>query len=101
MEPSRTPFFERLKKGVSGLSKLAPIFAVPAVLSGVAGQEWHPRLRAPLITRASGTGLDHSWSIFEQFLYRPVYFDFDGDEADNIRLFLGIERRKSPLRISS
>jgi nicotinamidase-related amidase len=38
-ELSRTISVERLKKGVSGLSKLAKIFAVPTIVSGVAGQD--------------------------------------------------------------
>jgi hypothetical protein len=38
-ELSRTITVERLKKGVSGLSKLGKIFGMPAIVSGVAGQD--------------------------------------------------------------
>jgi len=38
-ELSKTISLERLKKGVLGLSKLAKVFGMPAIVSGVAGQD--------------------------------------------------------------
>lgn len=38
VELSRTIALDRLKKGVHGLSKLARIFGIPAIVSGVPGQ---------------------------------------------------------------
>jgi hypothetical protein len=37
VELSRTVSEDRLKKGVLGLSKLAKIFGMPSIISGVAG----------------------------------------------------------------
>jgi Isochorismatase family len=39
VELSKTVFVDRLKKGVLGLSKLAKTFGMPAVVSGVPGQD--------------------------------------------------------------
>src|ERR1700692_4452467 len=39
VELSRTVAMDRLKKGVLGLSKLAKIFGMPSVISGVADQD--------------------------------------------------------------
>jgi hypothetical protein len=39
VELSKTVFVDRLKKGVLGLSKLAKTFGIPAVVSGVPGQD--------------------------------------------------------------
>jgi hypothetical protein len=43
VELSKTISLDRLKKGVHGLSTLAKIFAMPAIVSGVAGQDGLPR----------------------------------------------------------
>lgn len=39
VELSRTVSLDRLKKGVLGLSKLARIFSMPSIISGVSGQD--------------------------------------------------------------
>jgi nicotinamidase-related amidase len=52
-ELSRTISVERLKKGVFGLSRLAKIFAMPTIVSGVAGQDGN----APTILPQIGDGI--------------------------------------------
>jgi nicotinamidase-related amidase len=49
VELSRTLPVQRLTKGVSGLSKLAQIFAMPAIVSGVAGQDGNAPTMLPQI----------------------------------------------------
>jgi nicotinamidase-related amidase len=53
-ELSRTISVERLKKGVFGLSKLAKIFAMPTIVSGVAGQDGNAPTILPQISDGIG-----------------------------------------------
>jgi nicotinamidase-related amidase len=61
VELSRTVSLNRLKKGVLGLSKLAKIFSMPSVISGVAGQDGAAPTMIPQI--AEGIG---AYSIYQR-----------------------------------
>ncbi len=54
VELSRTIALDRLKKGVLGLSKLAGIFGIPAIVSGVSGQDGSVPTMIPQIAEGMG-----------------------------------------------
>jgi nicotinamidase-related amidase len=54
VELSRTVSQDRLKKGVLGLSKLAKIFGMPCIISGVAGQDGAAPKLIPQIAEGIG-----------------------------------------------
>jgi nicotinamidase-related amidase len=54
VELSKTIGLDRLKKGVHGLSTLAKIFAMPAIVSGVAGQDGSAPKMIPQIAEGIG-----------------------------------------------
>jgi hypothetical protein len=54
VELSRTLSLDRLKKGVLGLSKLAKIFGMPAMVSGVPSQDGSAPVMIPQIAEAIG-----------------------------------------------
>ncbi len=54
VELSRTLSLDRLKKGVFGLSKLAKIFGMPAIVSAVPSQEGSAPVMIPQIAEAIG-----------------------------------------------
>jgi nicotinamidase-related amidase len=53
-ELSRTISVDRLKKGVLGLSKLARVFGMPAIVSGVSGQDGSAPTMIPQIAEGIG-----------------------------------------------
>jgi nicotinamidase-related amidase len=53
-ELSRTISVDRLKKGILGLSKLARIFGMPAIVSGVSGQDGAAPTMIPQIAEGIG-----------------------------------------------
>jgi nicotinamidase-related amidase len=61
VELSKTIGLDRLKKGVHGLSTLAKIFAMPAIVSGVAGQDASAPKMIPQI--AEGIG---AYAVFQR-----------------------------------
>jgi len=54
VELSKTISLDRLKKGVHGLSRLANIFAIPAIVSGVPGQDGAAATMIPQIAEGIG-----------------------------------------------
>jgi nicotinamidase-related amidase len=54
VELSKTIALDRLKKGVHGLAKLAKIFAIPAIVSGVPGQDGTAAKMIPQIAEGIG-----------------------------------------------
>ena len=61
VELSRTISLDRLQKGVLGLAKLAKIFGMPSIISGVAGQDGATPTMIPQI--AAGIG---AYSIYKR-----------------------------------
>jgi nicotinamidase-related amidase len=61
VELSRTVSLDRLKKGVLGLSKLAKIFSMPSIISGVPGQDGAALTMIPEI--AEGIG---AYSVYQR-----------------------------------
>jgi nicotinamidase-related amidase len=62
VELSRTMALDRLKKGVHGLAKLAKIFAIPAIVSGVPGQDASAAKMIPQIAEEIGGHAVHERS---------------------------------------
>jgi nicotinamidase-related amidase len=60
VELSRTNALERLKKGVLGLAKLAGIFGIPAIVSGVPGQDGSAPTMIPQIAEGLGSYALHT-----------------------------------------
>jgi nicotinamidase-related amidase len=54
VELSKTLPLERLRKGVLGLAKLATLFEIPVIVSGVAGEDGSPAKMLPEITQGAG-----------------------------------------------
>jgi len=54
VELSKTIPLDRLRKGVLGLSKLARIFGIPAIVSGVSGQDGSAPAMIPQIAEGMG-----------------------------------------------
>jgi nicotinamidase-related amidase len=54
VELARTIALDRLKQGVLGLSKLARIFGIPAIVSGVSGQDGSVPTMIPQIAEGMG-----------------------------------------------
>jgi nicotinamidase-related amidase len=66
-ELSRTVSVERLSKGVLGLSKLAKIFGMPSVVSGVADQDGAAPKMMPQIAQGIGTYFVHQRTTADSF----------------------------------
>jgi nicotinamidase-related amidase len=66
-ELSRTISADRLKKGVLGLSKLAKIFGMPAIVSGVSGQDGSAPKMIPQIAEGIGEYAVHQRTIADSF----------------------------------
>lgn len=62
VELSRTIALDRLKKGVLGLSRLAKIFGMPAIVSGVPGQDGSAPTMVPQIAEGVGEYAVHQRS---------------------------------------
>ena len=67
VELSKTVALDRLKKGVHGLSKLAKIFDMPAIISGVAGQDGSAPKMIPQIGEGIGGYTVHQRSTADSF----------------------------------
>jgi nicotinamidase-related amidase len=67
VELSKTIALDRLMKGVHGLSKLAKIFAIPTVVSGVPGQEGAGAKMIPQIAGGIGAFEVHLRSTADSF----------------------------------
>lgn len=67
VELSRTVSLDRLEKGVLGLAKLAKIFGMPSIISGVAGQEGAPAKMIPQIGEGLGGYTVHLRTTADSF----------------------------------
>jgi nicotinamidase-related amidase len=67
VELSKTIPLERLRKGVHGLSKLAKIFAIPAIVSGVPSQDGAAAKMIPQIAEGIGAYAVHQRSTADSF----------------------------------
>jgi nicotinamidase-related amidase len=67
VELSKTIALDRLKKGVHGLSKLARIFGMPAIVSGVPGQDGSAPKMIPQIADGIGDYTVHQRSTADSF----------------------------------
>jgi nicotinamidase-related amidase len=67
VELSRTVSVDRLKKGVLGLSKLAKIFGMPSIISGVAGQDGAAPKMIPQIAEGMGGYSVHQRTTADSF----------------------------------
>jgi nicotinamidase-related amidase len=67
VELSRTLSVDRLKKGVLGLSKLARIFGMPSIISGVAGQDGAASKMLPQIAEGIGAYIVHQRTTADSF----------------------------------
>jgi hypothetical protein len=67
VELSRTVSVDRLQKGVLGLSKLGKIFGIPAIISGVAGQDGVAPKMIPQIAEGMGGYSLHQRATADSF----------------------------------
>jgi nicotinamidase-related amidase len=67
VELSKTISVDRLKKGVLGLSKLAKIFGMPAIVSGVAGQDGSAPKMIPQLSGGIGGFTIHQRTTADSF----------------------------------
>jgi nicotinamidase-related amidase len=67
VELSNTIALDRLKKGVLGLSKLATVFGMPAIVSGVPGQDGAAPIMIPQIAAGIGGYAVHQRSTADSF----------------------------------
>jgi nicotinamidase-related amidase len=67
VERSRTISVDRLKKGVLGLAKLAKIFGMPSIVSGVPGQDGAAPQVIPQIAEGIGGYLVHQRTTADSF----------------------------------
>ena len=67
VELSRTIASERLKKGVLGLARLARIFGMPAIVSGVFGQDGSAPTMIPQIAEGMGEYSVHPRTTADSF----------------------------------
>jgi nicotinamidase-related amidase len=67
VELSKTLALDRLKKGVLGLSKLARIFGMPVIVSGVSGQDGSAPTMIPQIAEGMGTYDVHPRTTADSF----------------------------------
>jgi nicotinamidase-related amidase len=67
VELSKTVPVDRLAKGVLGLSRLAKIFGMPAIVSGVAGQNGAGPEMIPQLTDGMGTYSVHERTTADSF----------------------------------
>jgi nicotinamidase-related amidase len=58
---------DRLQKGVRGLAKLARIFGIPVIVSGVAGQNGAPPTMIPQIAEGAGPYTVHQRTTADSF----------------------------------
>jgi len=67
VELSQTLTLQRLEKGVRGLSKLAGIFSLPAIVSGVPGQDGSTPTMIPQIAEGIGGYIVHTRYTADSF----------------------------------
>jgi Isochorismatase family len=67
VELSRTVSVDRLQKGVLGLSKVGKIFGIPAIISGVAGQDGVAPKMIPQIAEGMGGYSLHQRATADSF----------------------------------
>jgi nicotinamidase-related amidase len=67
IELSKTIALDRLEKGVHGLSKLAKIFGIPVIVSGVPGQDGSAPKMIPQIAEGIGGYAVHQRSTADSF----------------------------------
>jgi nicotinamidase-related amidase len=67
VELSKTIALDRLQKGVRGLSKLSKVFGMPAIVSGVAGQDGSAPAMIPQIAEEIGGYTTHQRSTADSF----------------------------------
>jgi len=67
VELSKTMTLDRLNKGVHGLSRLAKIFSLPAIVSGVPGQDGSAPRMIPQIAEGMGGYTVHLRSTADSF----------------------------------
>jgi nicotinamidase-related amidase len=72
VELSRTVSLDRLRKGVLGLSKLAKIFGIPSIISGVAGQDGAPAKMIPQIGEGIGGYTVHLRTTADSFRNQAI-----------------------------
>jgi nicotinamidase-related amidase len=72
VELSRTISVDRLKKGVLGLSKLAKIFGMPAIVSGVSGQDGSAPQMIPQIAEGVGEYTVHQRTTADSFRNQAI-----------------------------
>jgi Isochorismatase family len=68
VELTRTNPLSRLKTGVHGLARLAKIFEIPAVVSGIQGEDGSPAKVLPEIAQALGPLPTHHRTTCDSFL---------------------------------
>src|SRR5215469_11984242 len=66
-ELSQTNPVDRLKKGVRGLAKLARLFGIPAIVSGVRGEDGKPATMIPEIAEGLGDLPTHHRTTCDSF----------------------------------
>jgi hypothetical protein len=71
-ELSRTMPLDRLKKGVLALAKLARLFDIPAVVSGIAGDDGSPAVVIPEIGQGLGELPIHHRTTCDSLLNREI-----------------------------
>ena len=72
VELSKTMPMDRLKKGVLALAKLAKLFDMPAVVSGIAGEDGSPAKVLPEIDDGLGTLPTHHRTTCDSFLNSDI-----------------------------
>jgi hypothetical protein len=71
-ELSKTTPLDRLKKGVLALAKLAKLFAIPVVVSGIAGEDGSPAKVIAEIGEGLGTLPTHHRTTCDSLLNREI-----------------------------
>ena len=66
-ELSQTISLDRLKKGVLGLAKLAKVFGMPAIVSGVAGEDGMAPKMIPQLADGLGEYVVHQRTVADSF----------------------------------
>ena len=72
VELSQTNPLDRLKRGVLALAKLAKLFSIPAVVSGVRGEDRNPSKMIPQIADGLGDLPTHYRTTCDSFLNEEI-----------------------------
>src|SRR5215467_3897722 len=72
VELSQTNPLDRLKRGVLALAKLAKLLGIPAVLSGVRGEDGNPSKMIPQIAEGLGDLPTHYRTTCDAFLNQEI-----------------------------